>query len=184
VGALDELALSSYQAYRGFVGETPALLEYWQQATPLREVSQLRIGSRPARRQSDDVFASLRAIPWGFSWMQSRHVLPGWYGIGHALESYASSPQRLRQLQEMYREWPFFQVVIDNGQLPLGKADMGIARRYAGLVQDDGVREMVYGEVVTAFERSVRWILQVAEQKRILENEPTLERAIRRRDPY
>jgi phosphoenolpyruvate carboxylase len=182
--AMDELALSSYRAYREFIYETPALLEYWQQATPLREISQLRIGSRPARRQSDDVFASLRAIPWGFSWMQSRHVLPGWYGVGHALESYVTGPQRLRQLQEMYREWPFFQVIMDNAQLSLGKADMGIARLYAGLVRDAAIREQIYGEVVGAFERSVRWILQVTQQKRILDNDPTLQRAIQRRDPY
>ncbi len=182
--AMDELARSSYHAYRRFIYETPALLAYWQQATPLQEISQLRIGSRPARRQSDDVFASLRAIPWGFSWMQSRHVLPGWYGVGHALEQFAKAPERLHQLQQMYREWPFFQVVIDNAQLSLGKADMGIAKLYAGLVQDPDVRSAVYGEVVTAFERSVRWILEVTGQKRILDNEPTLQRAIRQRDPY
>lgn len=181
---MEELSTSSYEAYRKFIYETPALLEYWQQATPLSEISQLRIGSRPARRQSDDVFASLRAIPWGFSWMQSRHVLPGWYGVGHALESYGTTTERLRRLQEMYREWPFFQVIIDNAQVSLGKADMGIARLYAGLVEDVEIREQVYGEVVSAFERSVRWILQVTGQKRILDNEPTLQRAIQRRDPY
>lgn len=182
--AMDELALSSYRAYRQFIYETPALLAYWQQATPLREISQLRIGSRPARRQSDDVFASLRAIPWGFSWMQSRHVLPGWYGVGHALESYATTPQRLHHLQEMYRDWPFFCVIVDNAQLSLGKADMGIARLYAGLVQDEQIREQVYGQIASAFERTVSWILQVTGQKRILDNEPTLQRAIQRRDPY
>lgn len=181
---MDELALSSYHAYRDFIYETPALLEYWQQATPLREISQLRIGSRPARRQSDDVFASLRAIPWGFSWMQSRHVLPGWYGVGHALESYVTAPQRLHQLQEMYRDWPFFRVIVDNAQVSLGKADMGIARLYAGLVDDAQIREQVYGQIAAAFERTVGWILQVTEQKRILDNEATLQRAIQRRDPY
>ena len=151
--ALDELSQRSYRAYRRFIYETPALLEYWQQATPLREISRLRIGSRPARRQSDDVFASLRAIPWGFSWMQSRHVLPGWYGVGHALETYATTPQRLRQLQEMYRAWPFFQVIIDNAEVSLGKADMGIARLYAGLVEDERIREEVYDQIAAAFER-------------------------------
>lgn len=182
--AMEELAATSYRAYRHFIYETPQLLQYWQQATPLREISQLRIGSRPARRQSDDVFASLRAIPWGFSWMQSRHVLPGWYGVGRALQGYASTSERLHQLQQMYREWPFFRVVIDNAQVSLGKADMGIARLYAGLVSDDQVREQVYGEVVAGFERTRRWILQVTAQNEILDNEPTLQRAIQRRDPY
>jgi phosphoenolpyruvate carboxylase len=182
--AMAELAATSYRVYHDFIYEMPELLQYWQQATPLREISQLRIGSRPARRQSDDVFASLRAIPWGFSWMQSRHVLPGWYGVGQALEAYAEGPERLRQLQEMYREWPFFRVVIDNAQVSMGKADMGIARLYADLVTDKMVREQVYGQVVASFERTRRWILQVTGQKKILDNEPTLQRAIRRRDPY
>jgi phosphoenolpyruvate carboxylase len=182
--ALDELAATSYHVYRNFIYETPELLDYWQQATPLREISQLRIGSRPARRESEDVFASLRAIPWGFSWMQSRHVLPGWYGVGEALEQYARNSGRLRQLQQMYRDWPFFRVVIDNAQVSLGKADMGIARRYASLVEDEAIRDQVYGEVVAAYERTRRWILQVTGQKQILDNEPTLQRAIQRRDPY
>ncbi|HSM57538.1 MAG TPA: phosphoenolpyruvate carboxylase [Candidatus Sulfomarinibacteraceae bacterium] len=180
--AMEQLATTSYKVYRNFIYETPELLQYWQQATPLREISQLRIGSRPARRQSSDVFASLRAIPWGFSWMQSRHVLPGWYGVGEALDQYGVS--RLHQLQTMYREWPFFRVVIDNAQVSLGKADMGIARLYAGLVSDAGVRDQIYGEVVAAFERTRRWILQVTGQNEILDNEPTLQRAIKRRDPY
>ncbi|MDX1662854.1 MAG: phosphoenolpyruvate carboxylase [Candidatus Promineifilaceae bacterium] len=182
--AMEELAQISYRAYREFIYETPALLEYWQQATPLREISQLRIGSRPARRQSQDIFASLRAIPWGFSWMQSRHVLPGWYGVGAALEAYTTSAERLRQLQEMYREWPFFRVVLDNAQVSLGKADMGIARLYAGLVEDEAVREEIFGQIASAFEQTRRWILQITGQQEILDNEPTLQRAIRRRDPY
>jgi len=185
---MDELATTSYRVYRAFIYETPALLQYWQQATPLREISQLRIGSRPARRQSDDVFASLRAIPWGFSWMQSRHVLPGWYGVGAALEAYATGDgeggQRLHRLQQMYREWPFFRIVIDNAQVSLGKADMGIARLYASLVTERAVRDQVYGEVVEAYQRTHRWILQVTGQQELLENDPTLQRAIRRRDPY
>src|SRR5690606_5743099 len=87
--AMEELAATSHQTYRAFIYENPSLLQYWQEATPLREISLLHIGSRPARRQSDDILASLRAIPWGFSWMQCRHVLPGWYGVGAAFEAYA-----------------------------------------------------------------------------------------------
>lgn len=182
--ALEELAATSHRAYRAFIYESPALLHYWQEATPLREISLLHIGSRPARRQSDDILAGLRAIPWGFSWMQSRHVLPGWYGIGAAFEDYAGAGGRLPVLQEMYREWPFFRDVIDNAQVALGKADMGIARLYAGLVADEAVREEVYEHVVSAFNRSRRWILEVTGQRELLDNQPTLQRAIRRRDPY
>ena len=120
--------------------------------------------------------------------MQSRHVLPGWYGVGAALEAYATGEgeggQRLHQLQEMYREWPFFRVVIDNAQVSLGKADMGIARLYASLVEETAIREQIYGEVVEAYRRTRRWVLEVAGQQEILENDPTLQRAIRRRDPY
>jgi phosphoenolpyruvate carboxylase len=182
--AMDDLARRSHRAYRAFIYETPALLRYWEQATPLREISMLHIGSRPARRQSDDVLASLRAIPWGFSWMQSRHVLPGWYGVGDALESYVTGGGQLALLQEMYHDWPFFRDVVDNAQVALGKADMGIARLYAGLVDDAAVRDQVYDHVVGAFERTRRWILEVSGQRALLDNQPTLQRAIRLRDPY
>jgi phosphoenolpyruvate carboxylase len=182
--AMDELAAISHRAYRTFIYETPALLRYWQQATPLAEISLLHIGSRPARRASDDVLASLRAIPWGFSWMQSRHVLPGWYGMGEALDEYGAPAGRLALLQEMYREWPFFHDVVDNAQVALGKADMGIARLYAGLVDDHQVRDAVYNHVVAAFDRTRRWILEVTGQRALLDNQPTLQRAIRLRDPY
>jgi phosphoenolpyruvate carboxylase len=182
--AMEELSAASHRAYRSFIYETPALLAYWQQATPLAEISLLHIGSRPARRATDDALASLRAIPWGFSWMQSRHVLPGWYGMGEALEAYGAADGRLALLQEMYRDWPFFHDVVDNAQVALGKADMGIARLYASLVDDPAVRDEVYDHVVAAFERTRRWILEVTGQRALLDNQPTLQRAIRLRDPY
>ena len=182
--AMEELAAASHQTYRAFIYENPSLLQYWQEATPLREISLLHIGSRPARRQSDDILASLRAIPWGFSWMQCRHVLPGWYGVGAAFEAYAGTGGRLALLQEMYGEWPFFRDVVDNAQVALGKADMGIARLYAGLVADEALRGEVYEHVVSAFNRSRRWILEVTGQRALLDNQPTLQHAIRRRDPY
>lgn len=181
--AMDELTAVSYRAYRELIYETPALLEYWQQATPIREINQMRIGSRPAKRTADDdPFAGLRAIPWGFSWMQSRHVLPGWYGVGQALASYG--PDRLPLLQTMYQEWPFFQVVIDNAQVALVKADMGIARLYASLVTDETVRQTIYNQIESAFHQTSDWILRVSGQRKILENEPVLQRSVRRRNPY
>jgi phosphoenolpyruvate carboxylase len=182
--AMDELAASAYAAYYHFIYETPALLEYWQQATPIREISQLRIGSRPSRRASGEAFASLRAIPWGFSWMQNRHVLPGWYGLGAALQAYATTADRLRHLQDMYHHWPFFQHVVDNAQIALGQADIGIARLYAGLVDDERVRTEVFGHILTAFEQTCHWILQVTGQGELLDNDPILQHAIRQRNPY
>ena len=183
--AMDELAAVSYKTYRHLIYETPELLEYWGMATPIAEISQMRIGSRPSRRTAKATFASLRAIPWGFSWMQSRHVLPGWYGVGEALEAYGSqSPAHVRRLQEMYRQWPFFQVVIDNAQVSLAKADMGIAKLYADLVEDKAVRTKIFGEIESSFARTVAWILRVTGQRELLDNDPVLQRSVRQRNPY
>lgn len=185
--AMDELAATAFQAYRTFVYETPEVLEYWQEATPINELSGMRIGSRPARRKGGDVFAGLRAIPWGFSWMQSRHNLPAWFGVGQALAAFTQGKQRderLALLREMYRDWPFFSTMIDNVQLALGKSDMGIARLYAGLVKDEAIRDRVYTAIRSAFEETVQWVTRVAGQQGILDNEPTLQRSIRLRNPY
>lgn len=182
--AMEMLSAAAYQAYRQFIYETPDLLTYWQQATPIAEISQLRIGSRPSRRASQATFTSLRAIPWGFSWMQSRHVLPGWYGVGTALAAYAQTPEQLATLQTMYRRWPFFHAVLDNAQLALAKADMGIARLYADLVEDTGVREQIFGEVQQAYQETVDWLLRVTRQDELLENDPVLQYAVRQRNPY
>ncbi|MCA9997213.1 MAG: phosphoenolpyruvate carboxylase, partial [Anaerolineales bacterium] len=182
--AMAEMAATSYHAYRQFIYETPELLEYWSQATPLNEISQMRIGSRPAKRLGGDILGSLRAIPWGFSWMQSRYVLPGWYGVGHALAAFGSTPARRVLLQEMYREWPFFRSVIDNAQVSLVKADMGIARLYAELVEDEQVREEVYGHIKAAFAETEAWILRVTVQQELLDNDPVLQQSVRLRNPY
>ncbi len=182
--AMDELAQVSYKAYRKLIYETPELLEYWQQATPIAEISQMQIGSRPSRRTAKATFDSLRAIPWGFSWMQSRHVVPGWYGVGAALEAYAQDPVKLQRVQDMYNNWSFFKVVIDNAQVSLAKADMGIAQMYANLVQDKAVREKIFGDIKTEFDRTVYWILRVTGQRELLDNDPTLQRSVRQRNPY
>ena len=183
--AMDELAAVSYKTYRHLIYETPELLEYWGSATPITEISQMRIGSRPSRRTAKATFDSLRAIPWGFSWMQCRHVLPGWYGVGEALKAYGSqSPENLRRLQQMYRKWPFFKVVIDNAQVSLAKADMGIAKRYANLVEDEAVRTKIFSEIESSFARTVAWILQVTGQRELLDNDFVLQRAVRQRNPY
>ncbi len=182
--AMDELAQISYRAYRKLIYETPELLEYWQQATPIAEISQMQIGSRPSRRTAKATFESLRAIPWGFSWMQSRHVVPGWYGVGAALETFAQKPANIQLMQEMYQNWPFFNVVIDNAQVSLAKADMGIAQMYASLVENKAIRDQIFGEIKTEFDRSVRWILLVTEQRELLDNDPVLQRSVRQRNPY
>jgi len=178
--AMAELTAVAYRAYRGLIYETPALLDYWQQATPINEISQMRIGSRPSRRAGKATLDSLRAIPWGFSWMQCRHVLPGWYGVGQALAAFGDIPL----LQEMYQEWPFFRHSLDNAQMALAKADMGIARLYAGLVEDTAVRDTIFGQIENAFYETRRMVLLVTDQQQLLDNAPTLQRTIRRRNPY
>jgi phosphoenolpyruvate carboxylase len=182
--AMDQLADLSYRAYRSLIYEDPDLLSYWGQATPIDEISQMTIGSRPARRSAKATFDSLRAIPWGFSWMQSRHVLPGWYGIGHALESYAKEDNGLVRLREMYREWPFFRVVLDNAQLSIAKADMSIARLYAGLVEDTAAAKRIFNIIEEAFDQTVNWILLVTEQQVLLDNETVLKHSVSQRNPY
>jgi phosphoenolpyruvate carboxylase len=183
--AMDELAESSFRAYRQLIYETPDLLTFWQQATPINEISQLHIGSRPSRRQNAAAdLSGLRAIPWGFSWMQGRFVLPGWYGVGAALEAYATNETRLEMLRVMYREWPHFQLVINGAQTSLGQADMDIAAMYADLVEDEAVRNDIFGRIRAEFDRTAHWIRKVTNQLEILDNMPVLQRAIRRRNPY
>ena len=185
IAAMEQLSEVAHRTYRNFVYETPELVTYWMQATPLGEIGRMRIGSRPAKRKkSADPFASLRAIPWVFSWMQSRVVLPGWYGIGKALETFASSEENINLLHEMYDEWDFFRGIIENAQMSLGKADMGIAKLYAELVKEGDIRERVYGEIKAGYDRSCRWILHITRQHSLLANQPVLQHSIRVRNPY
>jgi phosphoenolpyruvate carboxylase len=182
--AMAELAAISHRAYRKLIYETPTFLTYWEQATPIHEISQMHMGSRPARRTAKATFDSLRAIPWGFSWMQSRHVLPGWYGIGTALSTFGSTIERRELLQEMYRDWSFFQVIIDNAQVSLAKADMNIGRLYAGLVEDEEIRNEIFGQIETEFDLTKKWLLNVSGQHELLEKDPVLRRSVLRRNPY
>ena len=183
--AMDLLADVSYKAYRRLIYETPALLTYWRQATAINEIERLHIGSRPAKRRPNAGFEALRAIPWGFSWMQSRHGLPEWYGLGSALAAFGGpGAERLDQLRQMYQRWPFFHNLIDGVQLALSKADMDIARLYAGLVEDDTVRNEIFGAIQTEYVRTRYWVLQVADLKELLGRESVLKTSVRRRNPY
>ena len=184
LATMDELAATSYRAYRGLIYETPELLTYWSQATPMDEISQMRIGSRPSRRTGAATFDSLRAIPWGFSWMQCRHVLPGWFGVGEALSAIGRSPEGVARLQEMYRDWAFFRNLLDNSQVSMAQADMGIAGLYAGLVEDARVRDLIFGQVETAFNQTREAILLTTGGRELLDNDPVLQRSVRRRNPY
>jgi phosphoenolpyruvate carboxylase len=182
---LQELSDLSLAAYRGLVYDDPRFLEYFRQATPIAEISRHRIGSRPASRGQADDLGSLRAIPWVFALMQSRHTLQGWYGFGSAVESWLAGPEaKAAELRAMYAGWPFFRALIDNAQMVLAKADMDIARRYASLVKDKALREGVFGLVEAEYRRSVKAILQVTEGGELLAKDPALQKSLRRRNAY
>ncbi|MDQ7029619.1 MAG: phosphoenolpyruvate carboxylase [Ardenticatenia bacterium] len=181
---MDELAARAYAAYRELV-EHPLFLRYFHQATPIDHIARLNIGSRPARRRPTAGIDDLRAIPWVFAWTQSRVNLPGWYGLGTALESWSDEApgEHVGHLQAMYRQWPFFRTVIDNAQMSLRKADMAIATLYATLA-DTEVRRTVFEAVRAEYARTERMILLVTGYQDVLDNEPWLQRSIRLRNPY
>lgn len=181
---METMSAHSTEVYRALVHD-PEFLTFWQQATPIDEIGELKLGSRPSyRKEGPRTLADLRAIPWVFSWMQSRFNLPGWFGLGSALERTAQQPDGLERLRTMYREWMFFRLLIDNTQLTLGKADLGIARVYAGLVEDAALRERIFGRIAAEFRRTEKWVLAVAEQKDLLGGEPVLANSIKQRNPY
>jgi phosphoenolpyruvate carboxylase len=183
--ALEEMSADAFAYYRREIAENADLLTYFEEATPVREFDLAKSGSRPARRSSRTALEDLRAIPWVFGWMQSRHVLPAWFGVGYALERFAARrtehPDRLR---EMLRAFPFFSDLIRNVELGMAKADMSIARLYADLVQDGALAERVFGLVQREFERTRGMVLAATDQRELLERDPVLARSIRLRNPY
>ncbi|MBZ0301311.1 MAG: phosphoenolpyruvate carboxylase [Anaerolineae bacterium] len=181
--AMSTLSEVSRRAYRTFVYETPGFLDYWYQATPINELARLPISSRPAKRASSGGFGSIRAIPWIFSWMQSRAIVPSWFGVGTALQHF-SEHNGLDLLHEMYRAWPFFHAVIENVQLDVAKADMGIAALYASLVADEQVRSVIFGQIKAEHERTCDMLCAVLEQDELLSHSPVIKRSIERRNPY
>ncbi|HEU5316379.1 MAG TPA: phosphoenolpyruvate carboxylase, partial [Chloroflexota bacterium] len=183
--AMEVISGSALRSYRALVYDDPDFIAYFHQATPIDRIAELRIGSRPAKRKSSDRIEDLRAIPWVFSWTQSRHGLPGWYGIGTAFQAYAEpEPHRWATLEEMYRAWPFFRSLVDNAQLGLGKADRAVARLYAGLCRDSAVRERVFGAVEEEWRRTEAAILRVTGAGALLAESPVLRRSIQLRNPY
>ncbi len=185
LAAMEQMASTARTVYRRLVYEDPDFLTYFRSATPVAEFNRLRIGSRPVSRRQSDRIEDLRAIPWVFSWMQSRHTIPGWFGLGSALAQFAEAdPNHLHLLRAMYRHWPFFTTLLDNAQMIMLKADMGIARRYAELVPDQAIAERIFQQIEAEFHRTGRMICQITEYNDLLDNQPVLQRAIRQRNPY
>jgi phosphoenolpyruvate carboxylase len=182
--AMEVMGEGSRRHYRRLVYEDPGFQPYFEQATPIEEIAQLNTGSRPVSRGGTLGVEDLRAIPWVFAWMQNRHLLPAWYGVGSALEQYAQGPGGLECLRDMYRQWIFFRSLIDNLQMVLIKADMRIARQYATLVTDERERERLFSAIESEFRRAQEAVLQITEQQSILELQPQLLASLRLRDPY
>jgi phosphoenolpyruvate carboxylase len=183
---IDELSAAAFSAYRKLVYETPGFLQFFRSATPITEIADLNVGSRPASRKKTDRIEDLRAIPWVFSWSLSRIMLPGWYGFGTAVEELVARRDNagIELLQGMYREWPFFRTLLSNMDMLLAKSDISIASRYAELVTDVDLRESIFGRIQEEWHRTVRYLLEITGQRELLEANPALSRSLRNRSPY
>jgi phosphoenolpyruvate carboxylase len=183
--AMETMSQKAFAYYRKHIAENPEVLEYFEQATPVNELEHARIGSRPARREQNRSLEDLRAIPWVFGWMQSRHAVPAWFGVGHALERFAAEgEEHERLLKEMMQGFPLFSGLVRSVEIAMAKADMTIARLYAGLVTDSAVRDRVFDMLHEEFELTRKQILGLTEQSQLLENNAVLFRSIRLRNPY
>lgn len=189
IAAAQILSEASMAAYRQLVYETPGFAEYFFTATPIREIAELNIGSRPASRKATQAIEDLRAIPWGFSWGQCRLTLPGWYGFGAAVAAFLEQPGKTRAaqlalLQAMYRQWPFFRTLISNVDMVLAKSDLALASRYSELVEDEVLRRRVFDAISDEWQRTVDMLALVTGEQDRLAGNPALARSIRHRFPY
>jgi phosphoenolpyruvate carboxylase len=184
--AMEQLSALAFKAYRDLVYETDGFVEYFWASTVITEISTLNIGSRPASRKKTRAIEDLRAIPWVFSWAQCRLMLPGWYGFGSAVEAWmAGHPGKgMPFLQELYREWPFFRMLLSNMDMVLAKSSIAIASRYAELVEDADLRERIFGRIRREWHLSIETLLDIMGHDRLLQGNALLERSIRNRFPY
>jgi phosphoenolpyruvate carboxylase len=182
--ALDELSSLSYDTYRKHILEDPGVITYFEQSTPVGELENAKIGSRPARRSDSPKLSDLRAIPWVFGWTQSRLLVPAWFGVGFAVDQYLAKSGALELLQTMAKEFPLFIDLIRNVEMALGKADLGTARLYSTLVKDEKLRERIYDMFEAEFHRTVRAVLAVTRQKELLQTNQVLAHSIKLRNPY
>jgi phosphoenolpyruvate carboxylase len=183
---LEALSNDAFSAYRKLVYETPGFTEYFFAATPIREIAELNIGSRPSARRATDNIEDLRAIPWVFSWSLNRAILPGWYGFGSAAQRFIEREGEagLKQLQAMNQNWAFFRGLLSNMDMVLSKTDMGIASRYAELVQDEALRKQIFGEIEAEWHRTVDMLFAITGASTLLADNPTLARSLTTRTPY
>jgi phosphoenolpyruvate carboxylase len=182
---LDELAARAQRAYSELVHETEGFVEYFLQSTPVSEIGSLNVGSRPTSRKPTSSISDLRAIPWVMAWSQSRVMLPGWYGTGSAVESWiAEDDGRIELLRDLYLRWPFFQTVLSNMAQVLAKTDLGLAARYAELVEDESLRQRVFDKIAAEHQRSINAHKLITGQDNLLADNPALARSVFNRFPY
>jgi phosphoenolpyruvate carboxylase len=182
--ALDELSAISFDYYRTHILEDPGVLTYFEQSTPMAELENAKIGSRPSRRKASPKLTDLRAIPWVFGWTQSRLLVPAWFGVGFAFDQYLAKSGSLEMLQTMAREFPLFIDLLRNVELALGKVDLVTARLYSSLVPDEKLRERIYDLFEAEFHRTVRAVLAVTRQTELLQSNQVLAHSIKLRNPY
>jgi len=182
--AMEELARLAYRAYRELV-DAPGFMAYFHAATPIGEIAELNIGSRPSARKGGGRLEDLRAIPWVFGWSQSRLMLPGWYGFGSAVQSWAATDgARRAALQAMHARWPFFRALLSNLDMVLAKSDLAIASRYADLVPEARLRGRIFRQIEAEWHLARQWLAAITGRETLLADNPTLARSIRSRFPY
>jgi phosphoenolpyruvate carboxylase len=186
---LDEVAELAQRAYAELVHDTPGFVDYFMASTPVSEIGSLNIGSRPTSRKPTESISDLRAIPWVLAWSQSRVMLPGWYGTGSAFEQWIaagpeSESERVDVLHDLYERWPFFRGVLSNLAQVLAKSDLGLAARYAELVDDEELRHRVFDKIVDEHRRTIAMHKLITGQDNLLADNPALARSVFNRFPY
>ncbi|KKO53128.1 phosphoenolpyruvate carboxylase [Paenibacillus sp. DMB20] len=180
-----QISSVSQKKYQDLIFRDPDFLSFFKESTPLPEVGELNIGSRPSKRKNSDRFEDLRAIPWVFAWTQSRYLLPAWYAAGTGLQSfYQGKEENMKTLQDMYVNYPFFTSLIDTLQMAMAKADLIIAKEYSLMTKNDVARQRIFGLIKEEFELTKQMVLKITGQQDILDNQPVLQESIRLRNPY
>jgi phosphoenolpyruvate carboxylase len=183
--AFEKISSVALTKYQDLVFRDPDFLAFFKESTPLPEIGELNIGSRPSKRKGSDRFEDLRAIPWVFAWTQSRYLFPAWYAAGSGIHSYYQNDEgRLAELKQMYEKWSFFRMVIDSLQMALSKADLRIAKEYASMYQDREAAKRIYGQIHDEYVSTCELLLKITGQTEILDNSPVIQESIRLRNPY
>lgn len=183
--AMEDISKHALKKYQSLVFGDPDFLTYFKQATPLRELGALNIGSRPMSRKGSERFEDLRAIPWVFAWTQSRQMIPAWYAAGTGLQSFATkSDENLQLLKKMYKKWPFFESTINNLQMALLKADLQTAKEYIHLVEDQTIATRIFEEISNEYKRTKKILLEITENQELLDHTPNIQESVHRRNPY